>query len=178
MLKRALQLSEKIGDYADRLKTLEFLTIHYGLDPSYLSRARVLTMELLTIAEDAQDSELIGWARYWLGWLSMFEGDFPAALQELDQAHKLSLVPSAAQPERPMNWRVHSRAFASFVLWVSGYPTRAVGRAREASIVARELRAGAADHLFVCWWSANLHLLLRESTTAARFSDEAMMLVA
>jgi tetratricopeptide (TPR) repeat protein len=178
MLERALQLSEQIGDDPNRLKILEFLTIHYGLHPSYLSRARVLTRELLTIAEHLQDSELIGWARYWLGWLSMHEGDFPEAMQELDQAYQLSGVPSAAQPVRPMNWRVHSRAFTSFVLWVSGYPERAVARAKEAFVVAHDLGASAADRLFVCWWSAHLHLLLRESTTAARLSDEAMTLVA
>src|SRR5262249_41612780 len=140
-------------------KILEFLTIHYGLHPSYLSRARVLTRELLAIAEHLQDSELVGWARYWLGGLSMDEGEFPEAMHELDQAYQLSGVPSAAQPVRPMNWRVHSRAFTSFVLWVSGYPERAVARDTEAFVVAHDLGASAADRLFMCWWSAHLHLL-------------------
>ena len=178
LLERARQLSGKVGDDLNRLKILELLTMYYGLHPSYISRARVLTAELLTIAEHLQDSELVGWARYWLGWLSMHEGDFPEAMRELDQAYQLSGLSSASQPVRPMNWRVHSRAFTSFVLWVSGYPERAVARATEAFVVARDLAASAADRLFVCWWSAHLHLLLRESTTAARLSDEAMTLVA
>ena len=40
MLERALQLSEKIGDDFNRLKTLEFLTFHYSLLPDQLKRAR------------------------------------------------------------------------------------------------------------------------------------------
>jgi class 3 adenylate cyclase/tetratricopeptide (TPR) repeat protein len=177
MLERARQLSKAIDDEPNRLKILEFLAIHYGLHPNYVRRSRILTTELLTLGENMQDAEMVGWSRYWLGWLSMHEGDFAAAMQELEQAHQLSCVASAAQPVRPMDWRVHSRAFTSFVLWVSGYPSRAVSRIGEAFVVARELAASANDRLFAWWWSGYLHLLLRDSASAARLTDQAIALV-
>jgi predicted ATPase len=108
----------------------------------------------------------------------MHEGDFLAAIQELDEVYRISAIPSLPQRLRPINWRVHSRAFASFALWVSGYPTRATTRAREAFEVGRTISAAAVDRIFACWWSGNLYLLLRESATAQGFSDEATTLIA
>jgi class 3 adenylate cyclase/predicted ATPase/tetratricopeptide (TPR) repeat protein len=172
LLERGRQLSEKIGDDANRSRILESLTIHYGLLANHLTRARVLAKELLTIADHLHDSERIGWARAYLGWMSMHEGDFPGAIEELDQAYRISTIPSLAHRLRAINWRVHSRAFASFALWVSGYPTRATARAREAFEVAREVVAAPSDRIFACWWSANLNLLLREPTTAQLFSEK------
>ena len=178
MLERALQLSEKIGDNFNRLKTLEFLTIFYSLLPDQLRRAGAFNSELLAIGEQQQDPELVGWARSWLGWVSMHEGDFPAALQHLEHAYQISAIPSLAQRVRPIDWRVHIRAFASFALWVSGYPARATARAREAFEVAHQVAAAAADRVFACWWSGYLNLLLRESNTARAFSEEYTTLIA
>jgi adenylate cyclase len=178
MLERALQLSEKVGDEFNRLKILEFLTINYSILPDHLRRARALNEELLTIGEHLKDSDLVGWARSWLGWLSMHEGKFPAAMRELDQAYKLSAIPSLARRVRPINWRLHSRAFSSLAFWVSGYPKGAVARAREAIAVARDIAAAPADLIFALWWSGNLQLLLKDSTNARAFSDEAMRLIA
>jgi class 3 adenylate cyclase/tetratricopeptide (TPR) repeat protein len=172
MLERALYLSDKIGDNFNRLRILEFLTGYYSLLPDRLGRARALSKELLTIGEQQQDPELVGFARAWFGWLSMHEGDFPAALQELEGAYRISAIPSLPQRKRPMYWRVHGRAFGSFALWASGYPTRAIARAAEAFAVARDLAAPAEARIIACWWSGNLNLLLRESTTARLFSEE------
>jgi tetratricopeptide (TPR) repeat protein len=172
MLERALYLSDKIGDSFNRLRILEFLTGYYGLLPDRLSRARALNKELLTIGEQQEDPKLVGFARAWFGWLSMHDGDFPAAVQELEQAYRISGIPSLPQRQRPMYWRVHSRAFGSFALWASGYPTRAIARATEAFAVADDLAAPAEARIIACWWSGNVNLLLRESNTARLFSEE------
>jgi len=108
----------------------------------------------------------------------MHEGDFPAALQHLEHAYQISAIPSLAQRVRPIDWRVHIRAFASFALWVSGYPARATARAREAFEVAHQVAAAAADRVFAYWWSGYLNLLLRESNTARAFSEEYTALIA
>jgi predicted ATPase len=79
---------------------------------------------------------------------------------------------------RPVNWRVHSRAFSFFVLWASGYPARAVARAREAFALAREIAAATPDLVFAFWWAGNLNLLLRDPTNARAYNDEAMRLIA
>ncbi|MBV8453774.1 MAG: hypothetical protein JOZ29_16105, partial [Deltaproteobacteria bacterium] len=178
MLERALQLSEKIADDSNRLKILEFLAYHYTILPDQLRRARALNMELLTIGERLQDLERVGWVRSRLGWVSMHEGDFPAAIQELDKVYRISAIPSLVHRLRPVNWRVHSRAYGSFALWVSGYPTRAAARAREAFVVGRDTSAAAVDRIFACWWSGNLYLLLREPTMAQGFNNEATTLIA
>jgi predicted ATPase len=108
----------------------------------------------------------------------MHEGDFPAALQELEHAYRISAMSSLVLRLRPYDWRVHGRAFASFALWVSGYPARAIARAGEAFVVARDIGAAAADRIFACWWSGHLNLLLRESNTATAFSEECATLIA
>jgi adenylate cyclase len=177
MLERALQLSDKIADDSNRFTILEFLVMHYSIIQDQLRRAGALSRELLTIGERLQDLERVGWARSWLGWVSMHEGDFPTAIQELDHAYQISAIPSLAQRWRPYDWRVHSRSFASFALWVSGYPARATARAREAFEVAHQVTAAAANRIFACWWSGNLNLLLRESNTARAFSEEYATLI-
>jgi tetratricopeptide (TPR) repeat protein len=178
MLERALQLSERIADESIRLKCLEFLIINYTLLADSFNRARALTDELLAIAQRRQNIELVGFARSRSAWLSMHEGDFSAALEELEEAFRISAIPSLPLRPRPVNWLVHSRAFASNALRASGYPTRAIDRAREAFAVAREMAAPVAERLFACWWAANLYLLRRESTTAGAVSEEAGTLLA
>jgi class 3 adenylate cyclase/tetratricopeptide (TPR) repeat protein len=178
MLEHALDLADKIGDDSSRLEILEFLAYQYSILPDQLTRARVLNKELLTSSERVQDSERVGWARSRLAWLSMHEGDFPAAIEELDQATRISIIPALPHRPRPLNWRLHIRAFASFALWVSGYPTRATVRAREAFEIVRRVSAAAVDRAFLCWWSCNLYLLLRDPMTAQGFSDEYVTLIA
>ena len=178
MLERALDLTDRMGDYSNRLKILEFLAYLYTVLPDRLERARALNKELLTSSERVQDLERVGWARSRLGWLSMHEGDFAAALEHLEHAHRIAAIPSLAQRLRPIDWRVHTRAFASVALWISGYPSRATGTAREAFAVAREIAAAAQDRIFACWWSGNLNLLLREPNEAQAFSNEYATLIA
>jgi adenylate cyclase len=178
MLERALKLSERIADESIRSKSLEFLIINYRLLADYFKRARALNSELLTIGERRQDPELVGFTRSGSGWLSMHEGDFGAALRELDEAYRIAVMPSLPYRVRPINWLVHSRAFASIALWAAGYPTRAIERAGEAFAVADAMAAPAAERMFACWWAGALHLILRNSTTAQAFSDEASILLA
>ncbi|MBV8362514.1 MAG: hypothetical protein JO189_31960 [Deltaproteobacteria bacterium] len=178
MLERALQLSGKIGDDVSRLKILESLDYLCGILHHQLKRARAANREVLAVGEQQRDSELIGWARARLAWLSMHEGDFRTALKELDEAYRILEIPSLPYRVRPVDWRVHSRAFASIILWVSGYPARAIARAREAFAVVREVEAAPPDRIFACWWASNLNLLLREPTTARAFIEEASTLSA
>jgi tetratricopeptide (TPR) repeat protein len=177
-LERALQLSEKIGDNFNRPKILEFLAYHYAIIPDQLKRSAALSRELLAIGEQEHDSELVGWAWSRLGWVSMHEGNFPAALEGLEQAFRISAIRSLVPRVRPVDWRVHSRGFASFALWVSGYPAQAIARARQAFEVGDQGATAVADRVFACWWSCLLNLLLRESSTARAFSDEAAPLIA
>jgi class 3 adenylate cyclase/tetratricopeptide (TPR) repeat protein len=177
VLERALNLIDKIGDESNRLELVEVLAYHYSVLADKLTRARALHTELLTSSERLQDFERVGWARSRLGWVSMHEGDFPAALQELAHTFRISALPSLAPRARALNWLVHSRGFASFAFWVSGYPTRASAVAREAFEVARQVAANAGDLIFACWWSGYLNLLLRESNTARAFSEQIETLI-
>jgi tetratricopeptide (TPR) repeat protein len=171
-LERAVALTNRIGNDSNRLELLESLAYHYSVLGDQLSRSRALHAELLASSERVQDFERVGWARSRLAWLSMHAGDFPAAIRELDLTFRISAIPSLPQRMRAINWRVHSRAFASLALWVSGYPARATATGRAAFEIAREITAGGADQIFACWWSGYLNLLLHESNTALALSEE------
>jgi class 3 adenylate cyclase/tetratricopeptide (TPR) repeat protein len=171
-LERARDLCEKIGDDASRLGILAALAFLYN-NRFERQKARAFCDELLSIATRLDDTERIGHAWCWLGFCSLWEGKFVAALEEFDQACKL---PTGGSPKREItfgNWRTLSRSLSSFALWLLGYPVRAANRSREALVVSREIVALTPDLVVTLFWSAFLNLLLRDPKAAYPCSDEA-----
>jgi hypothetical protein len=167
--------SEKIGDDVSRLEILAALVFPYS-NGFERQKARAFCQELLSIATRLHDSERIGHAWCWLGFLSLWEGNFVAALEEFNEAYKLPLV---GPPKREVtfdNWRSLSRSHASLALWVLGSPARAAARSREALVVSREIVGSPSDTVATLSWSILLNLLLREPKTAYPRSDEARRL--
>ena len=176
ILEQAYGLCEKIGDEAARLEVLLALSDRYTMRFEHRKKGRSLLEELLRAGQRTHDTDMVGWARSWLGWSSLFEGDFISASEEFDQAHDLSSGIWQKRAAASLNWQVLCRAAACFALWVSGYPVRATDRCRVAFVVAREISASPADLLVTWWWSAVLNLMLGDRNSAYSHFDKAVKL--
>ena len=176
ILEQARGLCEEIGDEGARLEVLLALSDRYTMRFEHRRKGRSLLEELLRAGQRRHDSDMVGWARTWLGWLSLFEGDFISASEEFDQAYDLSSGIWQKRAAASLNWQVLCRSAACFALWVSGNPVRATNRNREAFVVARETSASPADLLVTWWWSAILNLMLDDRNAAYSQFDKAVKL--
>jgi class 3 adenylate cyclase/tetratricopeptide (TPR) repeat protein len=175
MLERARELCEKVGNDASHFEVLALLAFLYSVRLDH-QKARPLLEELSTIAMRMADPEIIGRARLWLGYFSMYEGNLFSAMEEFDRVDMLSASVSSKRDVAMMNWRIQNRSFASWTLWALGYPERAMARSKESFAVAREVSGSAGDLALALWWSANLNLGLRDWKTAYLHADEAAKL--
>jgi tetratricopeptide (TPR) repeat protein len=172
ILDPALQLCEKLGDSRSLFEVLWSLQFQYIGRADY-RRAHTICEKLLRIATETGDVEMIGQARTWRGYTLLYQGDFLAAKEDFDRVYNL---PIAAVPESEIlfyDWRIESRAFDSFILWVLGYPEAAQSRDAEALEAARKGIASGAnsatetprlgyselDAISALWWSSALNLL-------------------
>jgi len=122
------------------------------------------------------DPERVGRARFWVGWSLFFEGNLVAALEEFEQASKLSVGAPSKREVAVWNWRSRSRSLASLTLWGLGYPERAMARSRESFAVARDPIAPPGDLAVALFWSAILNRCLGNPKTAYANADEAKRL--
>jgi hypothetical protein len=100
----------------------------YGAQLNYQKKARILRVEALTIAQRIADWEMEGKARSWLGWSSLYEGNFIAAMEELELAEKLSERGAPKREAALLNWQIHGRTFASFYVVGFGLSGRCQGQ--------------------------------------------------
>jgi adenylate cyclase len=171
-LERARELSEKIGDDIGLLRLLAALAFIYS-NRFEKEKARTVCEKLLRIATRTHDPERIGHAWCWLGFSSLWEGNFRAALEQFDRACQL---PVGGSPKREVtfgNWRTLSRSLASQTLWLLGYPDRAAVMSRESVAIARGIVDSASDLVATLFWAAFFNLLKRDGSSAYRQADEA-----
>jgi tetratricopeptide (TPR) repeat protein len=171
-LERARELSEKIGDDIGLLRLLAALAFIYS-NRFEKEKARTVCEKLLRIATRTPDPERIGHAWCWLGFSSLWEGNFRAALEQFDRACQL---PVGGSPKREVtfgNWRTLSRSLASQTLWLLGYPDRAAVMSRESVAIARGIVDSASDLVATLFWAAFFNLLKRDGSSAYRQADEA-----
>jgi predicted ATPase len=171
-IERARELSEKIGDDIGLLRLLAALAFIYS-NRFEKEKARTVCEKLLRIATRTHDPERIGHAWCWLGFSSLWEGNFRAALEQFDRACQL---PVGGSPKREVtfgNWRTLSRSLASQTLWLLGYPDRAAVMSRESVAIARGIVDSASDLVATLFWAAFFNLLKRDGSSAYRQADEA-----
>ena len=174
VLERARELSEKLGDDATLFEVLSLLAFTYSVRLDHQT-ASALFERALEIALIQRDSEMVGYIRSWLGYSYLYEGNFVAAIGELEQADKLSaIIPK--QGLRLYDWRVQSRAFASYAYSALGYPERATDKSKESLTVASEIKASPRDLVSALWRSAALNLQLRNCEVANQHAVEAVRL--
>ena len=135
---RARVLCEQIGDRGQVFTALRGLTLYYAMRLEHQT-ACALADQMLTIAQEAQDSGLLIEAYHRQGGSRLWIGEFLAARAHLEQAialydpqrHRAHALRYGADPG------VACRLLAHQVLWILGYPDQALTRAQEAFTLAQ-----------------------------------------
>ena len=129
ILEKARELCAKVDDETIRFEVLEAIAFRHTILCEN-REALALNEELLGIAMRTRNRSLVGRARSGLGYSSMYEGNFIAAIKELDQADYELTAVAPEERARIVSWS-GNRAHASFTLWALGYPERAAATIKE-----------------------------------------------
>jgi class 3 adenylate cyclase/tetratricopeptide (TPR) repeat protein len=190
ILNPALQLCRKLGDSGRLFEVLWSLQLQYIVRAEY-QKAQAICDELLRIGTETGSVHMIGQARTWRGYSLLYLGDFLAAREDFDCVYNFPITASPEQQIALYDWRIESRAFSSFILWVLGYPEAAQNRSAEAldavreDIISTQNQAIETTHLgysnldatSVLWWSSALNLLLKNWQLAHAQADIAIRLL-
>ncbi len=173
---RAWELCARVGD------TPQLLPVLLGVGRFYVVRgefqtARDVGTHLLTFAEAARDPVMLLAAHNALGVVSLYAGDFEAALQHLERgvalSHASDQSPTRSHPFRLVSPGVTCAIHAAWTRWLLGYPDQAAARTRDALALARSL-----DHPFgrsyACHLAAGFHQWRREHQAMQDLEDEAL----
>jgi tetratricopeptide (TPR) repeat protein len=138
---RALALSEEVGELPRRFPVLRSLASFY-LYRGEFDKTAAVGRELLGLAEEQGEADLLVEGHLVLGSSLAFLGDVPGGLDHLDRAIEL-YDPLAYPPGRfrlgPSSGVV-AHTTSALVLWTVGYPERAIQRATRAIELATQMR--------------------------------------
>ncbi len=168
-LERARELCLKLGDHATLLQVLAALGSVYG-NRFERQKAQAVGAELLDMATRVDDSDMVGRARWGLGFLLLLEGKLLAATHQLD--HAFNLLKGSSSEMGLGNWRSVG-LIASLNLWLLGYPERAVAMRKESFAVARGETESLLYFAPLHFWSCILDLTLRDPSAALSHIEEA-----
>ncbi len=91
-LERARAQSEKLGRDIHRCDVLSALAFLYA-NRLEASKAKAACAELLEIATDLNDSDMMGRALFWPTFTPLWQGDFPPVLEGLERAYNFQSAP-------------------------------------------------------------------------------------
>jgi adenylate cyclase len=139
VIQRSLSLGKQAGNPPQLFLPVLGLGAYYGAIGDYQS-AREVWLELLDLA-DATGDPLLGALSHWLGWVSLMEGK----LDEADR-HMRAVIDNVNWDENQdlaLTYGVDPsaicRLWASWILWLRGYPKQARGMLQEALTIAEAL---------------------------------------
>jgi predicted ATPase len=172
---RAYELSQQIGETPQRIPALLSLGVFYYARAE-CQKSRKLTEQALNLAQRMEDRLQVAIVRWLLGVYSLPMGELELAREHLEHAiafydpqQHASLVVTLAQ-----DLGVSALAWASWTLWLLGYPDQALEQSREALALAKELDHPYTLGFALCMAGAFFHQLRREDQTA-RERNEAML---
>ncbi|MET1081767.1 MAG: adenylate/guanylate cyclase domain-containing protein, partial [Burkholderiales bacterium] len=137
---RALELSERLDDIP------RLIDVRRGLFSFYYARgalalAREQGQQVATLGQRMDDRGARMLGHWMLGCIASWQGDFPAARRELEDA--VALYDHGEQKAKTLALQidpgVNAQCHLSWVLWVLGYPDRAIETSDRAIRIAREL---------------------------------------
>jgi predicted ATPase len=137
---RARVLCQEVGETPQLFPVLMGLFLFYFNRPDYQT-AQTLGEQYLTLAQQIGDAECLVQAHMALGITYFFRGPIPQARAHLEQATALY----GSQPNHAIAWRygqdpaVVCHSYASWVLWLLGYPDHARTSSHHALTLAQEL---------------------------------------
>jgi predicted ATPase/class 3 adenylate cyclase len=159
---RAYTLSQQMEAGPQRFSVLRGLWFH-SFDQARYETAHELGQQCLALAQRLQDPTLHHEA-YRMLWGPLFMvGDLIAARAHIEQAIALIDREKYRTPavERTLDPGVLSLGYASWTLWMLGYPDQARARSREAAALAEEL-SHAYTRVFALHHAGILRQFLRE----------------
>jgi class 3 adenylate cyclase/tetratricopeptide (TPR) repeat protein len=173
-LERAHSLCHEHGEdthHCDVLSALAYIYANRG----EVEKGQRACEELLALASKLNDADMIGRAYCWSGYMSLWRGDFGAAMQAFDRAYQLRGIFRSRQEVSYGGWQPLSRSLGSLTLLFMGYPEKALARMDEALALVRhdKDRAPASPMLA---WSAFFNSLTGNAESAYRAAEEGMTL--
>jgi class 3 adenylate cyclase/predicted ATPase len=173
---RARKLCRQVGETPQLFPVLRGLYTFHNVRAEYKT-ARELEQQLLTLAQNVQDSALLVEAHYALGTTLQYLGEFVPSHAHLEQTialynpqqHRSHAILYGQDPG------VTSQSRAALNLWTLGYPDRALRKSHEALTLAQELA-----HPYSLAWALNfavsLHQFRREGQAAQERAEAVITL--
>jgi len=175
---RARELCQQIGETSQLFPVLRGLAQFYRVRAE-LKTAREHAEELLTVAQNLQNSSFLLEAHLALGEILFWLGDLSAALEHVKQG-------SALYSPQEHRWQdflyvqdpgMACCGYEAWTLWFLGYPDEAIKKSDEAMTLAQEQShpySIAIAHVFSSW----LRQFLRESKLSQELADKLIELSA
>jgi class 3 adenylate cyclase/tetratricopeptide (TPR) repeat protein len=173
---RARVLCEAVGDarwLGFALSGLATFCHNYG----QIERARALAVRVLAIAEQTGDEELALKGHLDVAAAELYQGKFASSLAHCEAVRTL-YEPGRHYPVVFMligGLGVSALVWAAWDLWALGWPDRALARAREASVLARQL-SHPFSLAFALFFETVLHWLRRDVTAQRERAAETIAL--
>jgi class 3 adenylate cyclase/predicted ATPase len=168
---RARELSERLGDPP------ELFPVLFGLFSMYYLRGELRTAyelaeQLLQRVQNTSEPALLMYAHVALGDALSSMGEFLRARESLEKA--ISLYDLERYRTLTLHFGVdagvNSLSYASWTLWFLGYPDKALRRANQALMLAREL--SRPDSLaFAAHFASIIHITRGEASLALEFVE-------
>jgi tetratricopeptide (TPR) repeat protein len=169
-LERAHTLCEELGRDTHHCDVLSALAFLYA-NRAETDKTREVCEELLAIATELGDTDLVGRAHFWAGFSALWSGDFIVAMKSFDQAYELPRVPRSRQELSYGGWQPRTRVFGALALIVRGFPDRALARYEEAEALVREEMDPSLAFPMLAW-SAYLNIEIGNPERALKASEE------
>jgi predicted ATPase len=173
---RARDLCRQIGETPKHFPVLWGLWLFYFVRAE-LHTARELGQQLLTLAQSLQELAFLLEAHRALGTTLLFLGELGDAQEHLEQAIGLY----DPQQHRSLTFlygqdpKVTCLCYAAWILWLLGYPDRALTRSHEGLTLAQEL-GHPFSLVFALNWTAIVHRFRREEQETQRRAEAVLAL--
>lgn len=173
---RALALCGQVGETTQLFPTQVGLRTYFSLRAEH-GKAYKLGKQLLRLAENAKDPELLGEAHVLLGTTLYYAGKFRAA--DAHQSEAIAFYGTEPRHTHPyfhgVDPEVRALSTSALVLWNLGYPDLANQRAEASIVLARKLsHPFTLAHAFCL--VAELHQFRREPRRSQEYADAAITL--
>ncbi len=168
---RARQLCHQLEDRAQLFRVLDGLRV-FHLVRAECSTAHEIGEELLGLAQQLQDPDLLMDAYTGLGAVLFYRGEFTLARANLEQSMALDAVQPSSTGALQSSM-VLCLSLAAWDLWYLGYPDQALMRSQEALKLA-EMQSDPFSLVFALHQSARLHQFRREATLTRQRAEAAI----